>query len=187
MTISIDISYDTWVKPIRSNFERLELSNEEVELVEYTATKIADAKRIEKGYLTDSGSLVKRWTTGLGGEVALGNYLNQRIMDETVGPSTEYNIGDLKKIGLNIGVKSVEYGKFPLVHVNPVRCEIILIKHPKKYMYMICGLYTPDIMKAYSSRDFVLDERVRETKTGFYGIPLYKKFNNLDDLKNYTV
>jgi hypothetical protein len=187
MTISIDISYNSWVKPVQSNFERLELTKEEIELVEYTATKIADAKRIEKGYLVDSGSLTKRWTTGLGGEVVLGNYLNQQIMDQTVGPSTEYDIGDLKKIGLNIGVKSVEYGKFPLVHVNPVRPEIVLIKHPEKYKYMICGLYTPFIMKTYSSRDFVVDERVRDTKSAFYGIPFYKRFNNLNDLKNHTV
>lgn len=186
MITTLDLTYDVWVKPVQSNFRCIELDKESIERVECTAEKIADVKRLEQGYLVDKDSLVKRWCTGLGGEVVLGIDLRVTIMDSTVGPSTEYDIGDLKKIGFNIGVKSVEYNKFPLIHSNPKRCEIILLKHPKKYLYMICGIYTPQTMLRFSSRDLVIDPKVRDSKTGFYGIPFYKPFTTLEDLKKYT-
>ena len=185
MTVELDISYETWVKPVQSNFLRIDLTEEEVSLVHETAEKIANRKREEKGYLYDKDGLIKRWTTGLGGEVALGKHLGIEILDKRVGSSSEFDIGDLKKIGLDIGVKSVEYGKFPLVHVFPQRCEIVLLKHQEKFRYMICGLYTPEIMRLYSSRELVIDAKVRETKTAFYGVPFYKSFKTTEDLTKY--
>jgi hypothetical protein len=183
--VELDISYESWVKPVQSNFLRIDLTEEEISLVERTAEKIATKKREEKGYLYDNDGLFKRWTTGLGGEVALGKHLGLKILDDRVGPSNEFDIGDLKRIGLDIGVKSVEYGKFPLVHVFPKRCEIILLKHQSKFRYMLCGLYTPDIMSLYSSRELVVDDKVRESKTAFYGIPFYKSFKTVEDLNKY--
>lgn len=187
MIVQLDISYDTWVKPVQSNFCRVDLAEKEIFRVQDAAVRISNAKLKEQGYIRDNAGMIKRWTTGLGGEIALGKFLGVEIMDDTVGHSSEYNIGDLKKICLNIGVKSVEYKKFPLVHDHPKRCEIVLIKHPEKYKYMICGLYTPQIMMTYSCRDLVVDENVRLSKTAFYGIPFYKTFKTIDDLKQYTV
>lgn len=184
MVVDLHIDYETWVKPIQSNFSRIELSIEEEALVYTTAHAIADKKKSESGYAVDNKSLIKRWMTGLGGEVALGKYLGVEIIDTNVGESSEFNIGDLSKIGLNIGVKSVEYKKFPLIHTRPTRPEIVLLKHPDRFTYMICGLYLPEIMRRYSSPELVLDPRVRESKTGFYGIPFYKSFSSIEDLIN---
>jgi hypothetical protein len=185
MIAQLPLDYNTWVIPVLSNFSRIELSQEEIDLIDHTAHQIANAKRKEKGYLRDTDSLIKRYTTGLGGEMALGKFLGVSIVDTSVGASEDYNIGDLNKIGLDIGVKTVEYPKFPLVHTRPERCEIILIKHRNQHVYKICGLYTPETMILHSSRELVVDEKVRESKTAFYGIPFCKTFKTTEDLKTY--
>jgi hypothetical protein len=185
MIAQLPLDYNTWVIPVLSNFSRIELSQEEIELIDHTAYQIANAKLKEKGYLKDAQSLIKRYTTGLGGEMALGKFLGVSIVDTSVGASEDYNVGDLNKIGLDIGVKTVEYPKFPLVHTRPERCEIILIKHRNQHVYKICGLYTPETMMLHSSRELVVDEKVRESKTAFYGIPFCKTFKTTEDLKPY--
>lgn len=176
MNPCIEISYDTFVKPVISNLDVVEVS--ESEDLNELAEQIVNAKHYE--YIRDKRSLTKRILNGLYGELALEKYLGCKIIDWQVGDSSTFNHGDLKD--LDVGVKTVEYGKFPIIHLNPSRPEIILLKHELRFL--ICGLYTIDVMSRFHTRDFIIDPNVRETKTAFYGIPFYRSFKNLDQLKS---
>lgn len=176
--ICLEISYETFVKPVQCNFKVVELTRERADQLDILAEKICSAKFQE--YKFDKGSLKKRIQTGLYGEAALEEMLGVDIIDWEVGHSSEFNVGDLLKSGVNCGVKTVEYWKFPIIHVDPVRPEVIILRHGLRFL--ICGLYTQDVMKLYSTRDFILDPNVRASKTAFYGIPFYKSFDSLERL-----
>lgn len=184
MTALIDLDYSTLVSPIAKNFSKIHLDKSVENNIKDLATNIAKRKKLENGYIKDFNKLEKRFVTGLLGEAALEKLLSVKIIDWEVGESCKYNIGDLNKIGLDCGVKTVEYGKFPLIHIIPVRSEIIIIKHPIELKFMICGLYKKEILSKYQSKDLIIDPNVRETKTCFFGIPFGKIFKNLEELKN---
>ena len=183
MVAQIELNYQTLVSPIVKNLPKVYL-DESIEIkVKNLATLIAERKKQEKGYKGDFNKLEKRYTTGLLREAALEKLLGVEIIDWEVGDSSKYDVEDFNKIGLNCGVKTVEYGKFPLIQVVPVRDEIIVIKHPTELKFIICGLYKKDILEKYQSRELVLDLGVRETKTAFYGIPFGLIIKTVDDLK----
>lgn len=171
----IEISYETFVKPVIGNLDVVEVS--ESDDLNELAEQIVNAKQYE--YVKDKRSLTKRILNGLYGELALEKYLGCKIIDWQVGDSSTFNHGDLSD--LDVGVKTVEYGKFPIIHLNPVRPEIILLKHELRFL--VCGLYTVDVMNKFQSRDFILDPNVRKSKTAFYGIPFYRSFKSISDLR----
>lgn len=173
-TVCLDVSYDTFVTPIIKNFNVVEVKEDP--MLNELAEQIVNAKQYE--YVTDKRSLLKRVVNGLYGERALEDYLGCKIIDWSVGDSSNFNHGDLSD--LNVGIKTVEYGKFPIIHLNPVRPEIILIKY--RLRFLMCGLYTQEVMSLYQSRDFIIDPQVRKTKTAFYGIPFYRGFTSMDEL-----
>jgi hypothetical protein len=158
----------------------VEIGTGMAERIDELAVGIADRKMTESGYRSDNASLVKRIQTGLYGECALGQMLGVDIIDWSVGDSSEFNVGDLSKIGKDVGVKTVEYWKFPIIHAEPIRPEVIILRHGLRFL--VCGLYTPEVMKTYSSRDFIIDPKVRGSKTAFYGIPFYKSISTIDDI-----
>ena len=176
--ICLEVSYETFVKPVQSNFKVVELTREKADQLDQLAEKICSAKYQEYKY--DKGALSKRIQTGLYGEAALEQMLGVDIIDWDVWHSAEFDVGDLLKSGVDCGVKTVEYWKFPIVHLYPMRPEVIILRHELRFL--ICGLYTQDVMKMYSTRDFILDPNVRGTKTAFYGIPFYKSFDSLERL-----
>lgn len=173
---SIEISYETFVVPVIKNLKVIEV--QEDPQVNELAEQIVNAKHYE--YITDKRSLSKRIVNGLYGELALEKYLGCKIIDWAVGDSSNFNHGDITD--LDVGIKTVEYGKFPIIHLNPVRPEIILLKHELRFL--LCGLYTEDIMMKFQTRDFIIDPNIRKTKTAFYGIPFYKSFSNLEELRS---
>lgn len=117
------------------------------------------------------------------GEVALEQFLGIDIVDWSIGDSSIYNVPDLGKHSLDIGVKTVEYGKFPVIHKNVVRPEIINIRTLYNKI-LICGLATKDCLRKYQDDDLILSPSLRRkgTKTGFYGFNELKTFKNLEEL-----
>jgi hypothetical protein len=151
--------------------------------VEEFAKNIIIAKASEQHHIMDNNAEQKRWLTGIGGELALEKYLNTPFFDWSIGNSEKYNVPDLKRIGLNVGVKTVEYGKFPVVHINPKRPEVIVVRSNNKFY--ICGLATVENLKNNSSIDLIIDKKLRErkVKTGFYGFSELISFNNIKELR----
>jgi hypothetical protein len=181
-------TYDIWVRPIMENFPRVMLSNQDVEKLDAFVQKVVDKKNTESRYINDPISTTKRFTTGFGAEMAVGKYLGMNILDFRVGDAAHFDVGDLSTIGLPyIGVKAIEYNaesnKFPIVHTYAKKSEILCFKHPKKHLYMIAGLFTPDILETYSDRSLIWDPSIPKTKTCFYGIPFSKRFEDYSELE----
>ena len=112
----------------------------------------------------------KRWTTGFLGECAVEKFIGKKFVDFSVGNSKKYHVPDLTSIGIDCGIKTVEFGKFPIVFIKSVKPEIIVIKQSEKKFY-ICGLASKEVLNKYQSMSLVLSPllRKRGTKTGYYG------------------
>jgi hypothetical protein len=142
-------------------------------------------KQKETHHQIDKYQEYKRFYTGLLGEAALEELLNINIIDWEIGDSRNYNKADLSKQNLNIGIKTVEYGKFPIIHKNSIRPEIINVKINDTDIF-ICGLASIKVLLEYQEEHLILSPFLKEkgTKTGFYGFNKLIKFNNLNELKN---
>ncbi len=179
------IDYETYVKPYSKDFIRIEISQDEAERIDLFVKAIIQRKAKEVHHKHDNNSHYKRYYTGTLGELALEKYLGvANIVDWTIGDSNDYHAADLRKLKLNVGVKTVDYGSFPLIFKISHSAEIIMIKWEKRHVY-ICGLASKDILNKYQSINLVNDRRIieRGTKTGFYGFQHLKTFNNIDELK----
>jgi hypothetical protein len=187
LTTILPLDYVTWLDPIKSRFERITLPDNADEILQPFVKKVVEKKKNEKNYIKDPRNTEKRFTTGFGGEMAVGVKLGMNILDFRVDDAAEFEIGDLSTIDLPyIGVKTIEYdpviGKFPIVLKLAYCSEIILFKSPKKHTYMIAGIVTPDIIRTFCTRSLIFDPDITEDKEGFYGIPFCQPFSNYSDL-----
>jgi hypothetical protein len=179
-------TYDSHIKPFSKQFKRIRVSKQKISKIEDLVQRIVEEKQKESHHQIDYKSTYKRFYTGLLGEAALEEYLGvEGIIDWSVGASAAYHQPDLKSIGLKVGVKTVEYGLFPVVFKKSYSPQIINISWKKEYVY-ICGLATPEILQQYQSIDLIKDTRLRArgTKTGFYGFEYLKSFDSIEDLKH---
>ena len=144
---------------------------------------VIKAKSMETLHQKDGDKERKRWFTGVSGELAVENYLKVRFFDWGIGNSHHFNSPDLRKIGLNIGIKTVEYGKFPVIHKDSRKPEIIVVK--KDNRYFICGLAPVPVLNAYQDDELILNAklRARNVKTGFYGFKHLIPFSSLQELR----
>lgn|SRR5690625_1444935 len=182
------ITYDTHVKPFGKNFQLVEIDPLTINRIDEFAKSIINEKQKESHHQMDNKAHYKRYYTGTLGEAALEKYLNVTgIIDWSIGHSIKYHQPDLKGIGINAGIKTVDYGLFPVVFKKSFSSEVIMIRWKERFVY-ICGLATPDIIHKYQSLDLIKDPRLRNrgVKTGFYGFEHLKKFNNIDELKALT-
>ena len=178
-------TYETHVKPFSKHFSLIKFSNAELEKINKFVLAVINEKKKESHHKKDNRSTYKRFFTGTLGELALEKYLGiEGIVDWSVGDSKKYHRPDLNNIGINAGIKTVEYGLFPIIFKKSHSPEIINISWKSKYVY-ICGLATVDILSNYQSIDLIKDERLRKrgTKTGFYGFEYLQKFEHLEGLK----
>lgn len=171
------MTFNEVVKPLIQNFQEVSLSDEEITKIENFADKVIEAKKAEYHHQIDGFNEKKRFVTGLCGEMALSKMLGFEIIDWNVGNSVKFHHPDIP--GYNAGVKTVEWGKFPIVFKNSKYPEVICIrgvKNPNKVL--ICGIATPDIIRDNQSDALILSPSLKErgTKTGFYG------FNELWDM-----
>ena len=70
----------------------------------------------------------KRWFTGFCGEAACEELLGIEIIDWSIGSSEKYHVSDLKEQGYNVGVKTVEWGKFHVIFRTSRSPQIMVFK-----------------------------------------------------------
>jgi hypothetical protein len=176
------MDFNKLIEIAKHDFIKIEVTNENIRKITKFLEKLLPAKINEHG--KDNKHEYKRFYTGILGEVAIEQFLNIEFIDWTVGKSSLYSRPDLEKVGLNIGIKTVEYGKFPLIHKRSTKPEIINIKTSDKTI-LICGYATKKVLNKFQDDKMVLSPNVdKSIKTCFYGFHKLKKFNNLFDLKH---
>lgn len=181
--------YNDIIEPNLHNFIRIEFTKQELlPLIELTK-QIAEEKIKESNYKIDNLNIHKRYMTGLMGELAVERLLGINIIDykqeENRTHSKFFNTPDLQDAGFNVGVKTVEYGKVPLIPTYNRYSQIICIRDTPKSI-LVCGIATPETLNTHQTEDLVLANSLKKTnedrrrkgninniKTGFYG------FNNL--------
>lgn len=151
------------------------------------AVKKAERKLSEYQHQKDGDKEYKRTLTGIKGELAVEILLNESFIDWSIGDSKDYNKADLLPLGLNIGIKAVEYGKFPVVHKIVERPEIITIIWNYNTV-LICGFASIPTLKKFQDDNLILNDKLRKkgTKTGFYGFFALQKFSSKQELINCT-
>lgn len=171
--------FATEIDPYLSVWPSITLTNEEVEKIEKWANEKAKVKLSsgEKSHLIDGEKEVKRNITGQSGEVAVEKFLGIPFVDWNIGPSKNFAHPDIGIMGL--GVKTVEYGKLPVIVKNSTYPEIICIKRDNTIY--IAGVGFPAQLNKYQDDSYILDKNLknRNAKTCFYG------FSYLKDIRLY--
>ena len=186
--ITVSQSYIDDVIKCKNNMIYVEFSPEEIQKIDNFVTQVIQAKQQERHHKIDNKNEYKRFFTGMMGEYAVEKTLGQKFVDWSIGESTNYNMADLNALGINVGIKTVEIGKYPIIHKEAKRPEIICIKR-RDNLIIICGLATIEVLNTYQDINLVLSPYLkrRGTKTGFYGFEHLINFSNLEDLKKYSV
>lgn len=166
-----------------SKFVGIKIDQSNIDKVEKCIKSIIKVKLQEEHHYLDNRQEAKRWKNGFLGEFAVGKFLNKKFVDTSVGESKKYHISDLSKIGLDWGIKTVEYGKFPIIFKKSYKDEVIVIKKTDRLFY-ICGLAKKDVLNRYQSDKLILSPglRAKGTKTGFYG---FSELKSPSYIKNY--
>ena len=140
-------------------------------------------KKTELHHKSDPHNEAYRWRTGMGGEMALEQYLEKSFVDFSIGNSEDYHVPDLSKLGLNVGIKTVERGKYPVIFKHSERPEIIILRLSDD-TFGILGLVTPEDLNKHQNDDEILSPalRARGTKTAFVGLHTIKPFKDFDEL-----
>ncbi len=139
----------------------------------------------DSGHRIDNHKEGKRWFTGLLGEAAIEEYLGIEIINYNIEDSRSFSNPDLMPIGLSIGIKTSNYGNFPLISKNPRVPQIFLIRVTDD-MLLLCGIGSVKILSDFSSDEFILDYRVKikNVKTAFFGLDKLKTFKTINELKD---
>lgn len=179
------------IKYIKENSIRVDILAEEAQKVKTFAKQVVEMKQSESHHIIDGSKQIERFFTGTLGEVALEKILGVRFVDWSVGDSKDYNTPDLKILGLDAGVKTVELGKFPLIFKEPKYPEIFMFREGISAVYVL-GAASVDVLKEYQEDCLVLSPELRSrgTKSGFYGLDKLKSFSSFDELKevlNFSV
>lgn len=177
------ISYRSHVIPYKSKFIPLQVPDEKLTSIQSFCLKVIEAKRQEKHHQIDPNQEFKRFYTGITGEAAIEELLDISFIDYTIGNSSAYHKSDLKSVGLNVGIKTVEFGKFPIIFKKSFYPEIIVIK--ANPIHVVCGLATIHVLNKFQDDNLILSPYLknRGTKTGFYGFSELIPFKSIDDLR----
>ena len=189
--VKMKSNYNEYVEPYLDRFISISITEDRLKEIENFVNLVLSEKAKEDDHQRDFKKEFKRWRNGFCGEAAVEAYLGINFMDFSIGESTKYCNADLKSLGLNIGIKTSEYGQYPLVHKNPKRSEIIVLKKDT-LNFLICGLATIEVLKEYQSDDFILDanrkklnkeieKEGRSGKSGFYGFGFLQSIRPLRD------
>jgi hypothetical protein len=165
-------------------FQKIVLERDTFDKINKFCDELKEEKMKEGHYMIDDGQMIMRFRTGFTGEAVFNQFLGINSLDLSIGKSKDYNKDDLGLAGLKCGIKTAEMSKYHVVHKNPVRPEVLLIRENDLDFY-ICGLATLNMLKEYQDDGLILSHklRARGVKTGFYGYKDLLKFNNYDELK----
>lgn len=175
--------YKRTIVPYAENKPRITIDDDKISEINNLVNEIVKAKLSEAHHKCDHGSEYKRFYTGLLGEAAMEKYFGIDIIDKTVGDSKKYNVADLSSIGLNIGIKTVEIWKFPIVHKVVERPELINIRRDDKTVVFF-GYATREVLSKYQDDSFILSNalRARGTKSAFWGFSELIPIKTLEEL-----
>lgn len=176
--------YKKDVAPYLNNFTKVIIPEDKITQIHNFCIEMAKIKLGESHYEYDNSQIYKRNYTGKLGEVALEILLNSSFVDFTVGDSKFYNQPDLSPLNLDIGIKTVEYSKYPLIFKNNQKPEIINLKMSRNEV-LVCGVAMLSCLKQYQDDNLVLDPNLRRrgVKTGFYGFSKLSSFSSREDLE----
>ncbi len=177
-------TYKEFVAPYKNNYKVVFLPEKKIEKARNFAKNIIMEKMTEEHHQIDCGNQIGRFFMGMLGEIAIETLFGIDFIDWSIGDSKFYNSADLKDLGLNIGIKTVEGGKFPVIHKKPKRPEIINISL-RTNAIAVCGLASIRVLLKYQDDGLILSPnlRARGVKTGFYGFKELQSFKNLSELK----
>lgn len=182
--------YESHIKSCQNNFVKIVVPDMKIKKIEEFVTDLIVKKEKEAHHLSDNRSHFIRYFTGTLGEVALEEYLGfEGIVDWEIGNSEDFHKSDLRAVGLNVGVKTVRNGYFPIIFKKSFSPEIIMIKkNSVDNIVYLCGFATKDILNKYQSDDLIIDQELRKrgTKTGFYGFNHLQPFKNFEELSYLT-
>ena len=180
------MDYDSYVTKYSDSFIRVLIDSDYLEKIKGLACDIVAKKITESHHQVDRNREIKRFTTGLMGEAALEKLFGIKIIDWTTGNSVEYHHPDIP--GYNVGIKTVERNKCPIIFKKNRYPQIICIRSDKREdLVFVCGLATPDVLNECQSDDLIIDPNLRKrgTKTGFWGFNRLIRINGMEDLKAY--
>lgn len=180
--------YNDLVVKYSDSFTRVLIPQEKVERIKTLATNIVLKKLSESHHQVDSAKEFKRFFTGLMGEAAVEQILDLDIIEWTAGNSKNYNHPDISKY--NIGIKTVERNKFPIIFKNNTYEQIICVLSDKiPNLVFVCGLASVPVLNIYQSDDLILSPnlKARGVKTGFYGFQYLQSFSNKEEFEQLLV
>lgn len=147
--------------------------------------KMAQMKSSEYHHQIDGYNEEKRIMTGLLGELAVERLLGVKVVNWNIGLSQMFNLPDVS--GYNVGVKTVEYGKFPVIPIDNKYPQIICVVNKTEHKVYILGYATIDMLNTYQDDKLILSYnlRARKTKTCFNRLDLLHSLHSLSDLEDY--
>ncbi len=175
--------YSYLIKSLICDKHTVTLTQNNINKLDEFVKNVMLKKKSESHHIVDSFNEAKRWRTGTGGELALGQYIGKEFVDLSIGDSNDYHVPDLSSIGLNIGIKTVELGKYPIIFKQSEKPEIIIIRLDDE-KFCILGVASPEDLNKYQSDDEILSPslKARGTKTAFTGLYKVKPFSNYEEL-----
>ena len=179
MRTMINIDYTACVEPFIGSFTKVTIpTNTTNRIKDFIEELIKYKKQNEQLHIVDGDKEFKRFYTGLLGEAALEIYLDKPIIDYSIGESSKYNVPDIQRLG--IGIKTSEYGKFPIIFKKNYYPQIINIKQSDNEI-LIAGIASVSTLNTYQNEDLILDPNLRKrgTKTAFYGFGYLKNIERL--------
>ena len=169
--------YNSIIMDCFENFLSVKIPDNQQKKIDNILNELVKQKFKEYGHIIDNRNELKRWRNGLMGEMAVQLFLGIDFLDLSVGYSIDYNHPDIEKFG--IGVKTVEWGKFPIINKKNEYPQLFVIINNIRNIIYICGVATTEVLNTYQDDNLVLDVNLRKknTKSGFYGFKFLLPLN----------
>lgn len=184
--MDIKENYKEIIDRNKINFIKVKFDDELIKRITDLTNRVIEAKKGEFHHKVDGNKEFDRFYTGFLGEAAIEQVFGVETIDWSCGNSKKYNVPDLRKIGLEVGVKTSELYNFPIIFKENNYPQIINIR-ANNCIY-ICGLATVEVLNKYQDDKLILSPNLRKkgTKTGFYGFDSLislKGINNINELR----
>ena len=178
--------FNELVLPYEKKFRKVIVPEEKIQKIKLFTKQLISAKKNEDHHMRDPFQEEKRWFTGISGEAACEQLLDLEIIDWSIGASSKFHISDLKNEGYDLGVKTVEWGKFHVIFKVSRSPQIIVFKISDTE-FRICGIADIQCLNSNQDLNLILSPylRSRGSKTAFTGYEELKHISCLDDLSPY--
>jgi len=155
------------------------------------------AKLRESRFQMDNDQMVNRAMAGFLGEAAIETLFGIPVLDRdkdgklSVKSSYSFKTADLSASGLDVGVKTVEWGKFPVIKRTVRRPQMISFKVGSR-TFLVGGYASMKVLRDFQSSIYILNEALRNKrkndgqleKVCFYGFHKLVQIHDLDTLRS---